>query len=614
MSTAVILAPSVELLMGQLVGEFTTTAFSAMALPDADAPSILQEYKDAARLCLDRSLAVALRTRNIAASQQSLLPQEVWCLVWQELPLFQRVRVTHVCHFWRTVGLASHQLWRNVDICPAAAASDARSEAEFYPNSDLEDDYVEGHTFPLNQAQSNVATMTTVRTSIQMLEEILPRSGSLKFHLVIQARMDGYGDYSSRHLARIVKPHVERLSSLHIAFSDTDCATVFLQEVQPFPALRVLTTEFVKENHRPLHNSKFNLKNFGRRDEEDAFPVLETLVLDTPLAWLAKNDSYCHNLPTLRSATVAVSGTTGLMSLLHHCQALKTLHVLAAAGEPDPAASWHPPYFGISPEDNPHRDRRGYYNEERSTNKLYSGDIVRRTASQIRNLNISGITPAAESALFAVFTGPGLSLCRKVAVGYVDEPGSAGLAALFEAWSPARVHFSYTNTGATFNVTAWDAPADGRRKRLSVPCHAAYDTLARIWEHLSLDAITEMTVDAVLWMFITHGMAHMPHLASVTLLVRSAKSPVIPSSRVYFDPARTDGPFAPIKAMQLDGPSSGLPMSVETVVAIICSASTTPRGARNSALETRYTRRKREPTEQRRQNDDYSLTETVFPL
>ncbi|KZV80214.1 hypothetical protein EXIGLDRAFT_845746 [Exidia glandulosa HHB12029] len=184
--------------------------------------------------CVTATLAPELRSHNARLATIARLPGEVLCKIWELLPIDDRVAISHVCSFWRSLAINTLGLWTELDFhtsvhddscnCSACSKQGTRSA--------LNRDWIPG------------------RTNLGVFRNVLSRSGLLPLTVGAEFRIDATPFGHARDLAKCLQPHLHRLEilSFHVQ-SPGDLAWFFDGLSSPFPKLRELRCTSPNEQH-----------------------------------------------------------------------------------------------------------------------------------------------------------------------------------------------------------------------------------------------------------------------------------------------------------------------------------------------------------------------------
>lgn len=89
---------------------------SVSAADSITSPTELKAIAVAAATHFQNVLAVELAACNFLRMTRAWLPEDVWLLVWDFLHMDDLVAVSHVCHAWRSLALASPRLWTELEF------------------------------------------------------------------------------------------------------------------------------------------------------------------------------------------------------------------------------------------------------------------------------------------------------------------------------------------------------------------------------------------------------------------------------------------------------------------------------------------------------------------
>jgi len=162
--------------------------------------------------------AVADTFREYNARMLPQLPAELWVETWKHLDVCHRVHVSHTCAHWRSIALASTDLWCNVDIHIPLSV-------ECCP------DHVGQSCMPGS------------------LGTILQRSGVTSIFVTIREDnyVEDYLDEEAVRLLSLLQPHIARIASLRLFFRRPKLLGEIMRASSVWPSLRTLNTVCLDE-------------------------------------------------------------------------------------------------------------------------------------------------------------------------------------------------------------------------------------------------------------------------------------------------------------------------------------------------------------------------------
>ncbi|KZW01425.1 hypothetical protein EXIGLDRAFT_692894 [Exidia glandulosa HHB12029] len=329
----------------------------------------IQKCIDAAQRCLSAAHAVALRKRNSTTSMQHRLPDELWPLVWAQAHLSDRITLTHVCHFWRTLALRSPRMWTHVEMyslehrlgCDCnrctfqhedekessspvdeegsgSSSSGDEEEEEEEEDSDGDGD---GDDDGDEDANADTDRRDPGWTNIRTLRHVLKRSGSLPFSLEFTCDMAKASIWIGMRILNALASHghASRLRELNITYVDPLIVRYVLSGLKvPLPVLEVLSCTRIHANSAPAQSLDIPV--------QIDMPALRILEFGHDLAWTDNRTGSDPEpqLPTLRSLEMTVFPRTSWRSLrlmLDLCPTLEELHLHLGPSDVDPTMTFH---------------------------------------------------------------------------------------------------------------------------------------------------------------------------------------------------------------------------------------------------------------------------------
>ncbi|KZW01343.1 hypothetical protein EXIGLDRAFT_830085 [Exidia glandulosa HHB12029] len=402
------------------------------------------------RARFNAELALAARQRNAAQSLQPRIPDELWCMAWQDLPLADRFAITRVCQAWRSISMGEPLVWSFIEVvmdlhspeCDCARCTVGFKERHFPLRSYL-------------PANSNL--------------HLVPRALELGRTNFIILQVTDKASFSENeahtYLGQVLHPHSHRLTALYLEFVDSRGVSFFFDAVSSFPALRILDLSckagsLCSHPKRPLAPRKLHL------------PILQELLLPRCIMCLADrltqgDDCLPDFLPSLRILSCAATSARHVVRLLGACSMLSKLDL-----EFRPSLQ-ETEDFGMS------------------SSELYN---ARQTARRLSKVTICGITPTNESLILAVFSVPEINVLR---LRYTSGEGPS-LGALRDVATPfADGHITCACVGTdAYHIIILTLDTSKTRQFIQKP---NTDALRRTWRVLGPDTSPDLIVDCKLW-------------------------------------------------------------------------------------------------------------------
>ncbi|KZV91882.1 hypothetical protein EXIGLDRAFT_769475 [Exidia glandulosa HHB12029] len=430
-------------LQQQLLPGATSVFSSALQLlgRDLDDASAVENLALEARNIVQSALASVLREYNLRFSLWRRLPDELWCMIWRDLPMNDRMRVSHVCSAWRKLAVSTPHIWRSLEVVSERIRSGP-------------------------QCKSKACPSVQERNNMQLVSLLLKRSLRIPLHMRVlitwpdQAIM---GD-----LAKLLLRHVARLEVLHFDTVDGNMPQEFLDYFLNFPSLRTLTC--ISSPPPQLHGSRSR-----SHTTEDTVrfvlppisaPQLHTLRTGGPLMFEKDDDDKAILLPSVTTFETTIAEPADLtVALLAYFPRLQHLSIRFA-----PHASWE-------------RDFRA------------SGDVVEElsripsfSASEVHALNeplvMDLLRASRRSALSVTYTDR-----------YANTPRAYELCADVKRSAQLTCHPS-RGENVYEMVTFAVVTEDGLRRDIG-NCYPI--NLDPIWKHLDSAWVTSLSVGAEQW-------------------------------------------------------------------------------------------------------------------
>ncbi|KZV92826.1 hypothetical protein EXIGLDRAFT_692377 [Exidia glandulosa HHB12029] len=226
------------------------------------------------------------------------LPDEVWFMVWQDLPLVDRLRVTHVCHDWRRLALGTPLIWCDIDLWVYR-----------HPDACKCDDC------------SLTPGLHPMLSNARLVRHVLSLSQKLPLYVTFGDRDTVFElGFSSecrdavKVLVGALEPHAGRIAALHGTLASPFVMTMFFESVSAFPRLvsMSVTTSNPEALGVPLYRTVVS------------FPQLRTLHITGGWAnWLLDNQVF----PAVATLRVTFAWTNATLALIRACPSIECLEL-----------------------------------------------------------------------------------------------------------------------------------------------------------------------------------------------------------------------------------------------------------------------------------------------
>ncbi|EJD36067.1 hypothetical protein AURDEDRAFT_174825 [Auricularia subglabra TFB-10046 SS5] len=243
-------------------------------------------------------MVLKAREANAASVLGRQLPDEVWCMVWQELPLSGRLKATHVCRSWRSIALRCPRVWSYIDFwlghdapsCPCPRCA---------PQSTLP---------PLPRTTAKLAHMAISRSQRLPLCVQLG-DGALACSLAVWQ-----GNNPAAAIGQFLSPQAGRIVAIHADLWSGWALPHFVSGIGMLPALQVLSGA----------SSNANALGAPMLPPHAALLQLRDVVLMG--GWAAWCGPTVH-LPAVKRLRVPFTRCDTLRAFVHFCPNLAFLHV-----------------------------------------------------------------------------------------------------------------------------------------------------------------------------------------------------------------------------------------------------------------------------------------------
>lgn len=434
---------------------------------------------------------------------QHRLPDELWLLVWAQAHLADRITLTHVCHFWRTLALRSPRMWTHVEVyslehrlgcdCNRCTFQEEEKFQRHSPvdsaasSSDGDEEQEDGDS---DADSDDVGLADTDRrdpgwTNIRSLRHVLKRSGSLPFSLEFTCDMAKASIWIGMRILNALASHghASRLRELNITYIDSLIVHYVLSRLKiSLPVLEVLSCTRVRASSAPADALAIPI--------QIDMPALRVLEFGPELAWrdIRTGSNPEPQLPSLRRLELTVIPWTAwrsLRSMLELCPTLEELHL--HLGPYDVGST-----FNVAPSDGIDDACRG-----------------------IRILTIDGVGSSCESTILRLFAHSA-SQRASLALRYSTFT-TLGFGILGDLPRDEPKELLVVHAAGVFSIEAKTvAPTGSQTRALSCPVPAHDGSLwPRVWKHLAPPSIVKLDVDVSLF---TALIRTMPEGAAVTEL------------------------------------------------------------------------------------------------
>ncbi|KZW04303.1 hypothetical protein EXIGLDRAFT_758595 [Exidia glandulosa HHB12029] len=239
------------------------------------------------------------------------LPNELWCLIWSQLPQEDRIRVSQVCSDWRSLALSSPAVWSDLIFITSRHASHLCTchdclliprDAYHCPTCD--------DVFP-----SFPPNVWTGSSNLQTIVALLPRTLAHPLSLTVCAETPDCpftGASELILLAEALGPHMHHLSSLRCYVNSDDNLYDFMSALQYFPALTRLVCQM----------SLISYDEEETLGHDASFPSLQSVELYGSFQNLTN-----RAFSTVRSLACDYVSTTQFLGVLSSFPELSSLHV-----------------------------------------------------------------------------------------------------------------------------------------------------------------------------------------------------------------------------------------------------------------------------------------------
>ncbi|KZW01339.1 hypothetical protein EXIGLDRAFT_745131 [Exidia glandulosa HHB12029] len=440
---------------------------------DLDATRLLARIRDAAldsscdavefedrtaelRTLLAVELALAARRRNAVQSLQSRIPDELWCLVWQDLPLADRLSITRVCHTWRTIAHGAPSLWRFLDLVVDAHNSECDCQQ-------CVDD--------IRKSRIAMQAQRPSKTNIHLAYHALKLGKQALVVLEVTDDTQFSNDDAYRFLGRVLSPHAHRIRAVYLQMVDNEIIDLLFDSIQSFPALRVL---HMLCGDDPQSQNEFTSSPLSA-------PLLEELVISRSVLWDSAIPTG-HMFARLHTLRCSICLAEEALRLLRVCPGLQCVRFdvdLTVVGEP-----------GLA---------------------FVDLDEARLLAGRIPDVTLGGLKASIEAAYLDIFA---ISEIKSLSLWYYQNK-SPSLRAVQNLASHCTGDSVTCACAAVGDYTAFKIDVGLSTHRLLMQSTKRH-TLHRTWQALGAKIATELIVDFDLWPILFTG-DNVEPMAQVTM-------------------------------------------------------------------------------------------------
>ncbi|KAH7101231.1 hypothetical protein BKA62DRAFT_703966 [Auriculariales sp. MPI-PUGE-AT-0066] len=428
---------SLHVLHDQLDGFGTSSLLNATTLE-----TIVEEIVTTVRC----ALASALQQLNRTRLRQPPLPNELWCQVWEKLPVHDRMVVSHVSSDWRQAASCCPQLWSSTSFVSTLHSEDCQC-ATCAADSPQNAGRCKRCRRPVPQTWAN----------LELVQHHIKLSGGLPLSLNVDFVSTGTanGDILVE-LAGSLRPEIGRLETLQISVDDmTILQAGLFSSFGELPSLKSLTISYLGDDE---HEWSTDIR----------LPVLSRLHMTGRLRYLtAKFNMACPSVKHLHA--VFYQGRDAHV-LLRTCPAVQDL--LLQVG--------------------PERVYPGERQETIDLRELYD-------AAKPPRVSITEIHESDCEAVLPLFSNPD---CPDLTFGYVGDSPMSGLTnILSEITHPVSLSCQQTRDVITVRSVGLDSS-------VRTVTHRLFDSQSteafpnNIWTCLSVSfaqSLRTLSINGALW-------------------------------------------------------------------------------------------------------------------
>ncbi|KZV97606.1 hypothetical protein EXIGLDRAFT_832741 [Exidia glandulosa HHB12029] len=254
---------------------------------------------------IDNELARVSNARNSALSLQARLPDELWCLAWQDLPLIDRLAILRVCRAWRTLALRSPIIWSTLDVNLDLHHPDCHCE----PCRDDRQD------FRKRYLAMNAIAIRSTKTNLHLIPRALFLGQNVPLTIHVSDIASESNDDSYEYLGQHLFLHTHRLRTLHLDLQDSWVVQQLLEAVGDLNALQTFSVTCSGEPcnvHEPHQIATRAI----------ACPRLQYLRLPKCLLW---QQGFEDSMTALRDLWCGVQSVSEIAFILEACVNLSYL-------------------------------------------------------------------------------------------------------------------------------------------------------------------------------------------------------------------------------------------------------------------------------------------------
>ncbi|KZV99745.1 hypothetical protein EXIGLDRAFT_831285 [Exidia glandulosa HHB12029] len=262
-------------------------------------------------------------------SLSTRLPPELWCAVWEGMPLKDRVAVSHVCRYWRDISVHCPTLWQHLEFFSTVHGDDCVCElCGTWDDSDAAspvDDEPRVQVFVRNPGPP------PGWNNFCLIIHLVARSCALPLYFT----MDVGPFFTDLELIDDLGVNLaaegasDRIVSITAVFDDPSALKCLLGGMKHLPALQYLNAE--RASYPPVPTAIVDTEHWYRDSDHIDMPSLQAISL-TGVGWMSAYQRAGNaTFPSLTSVECAFFYPEEVEILLDACPALDKLVIDASA-------------------------------------------------------------------------------------------------------------------------------------------------------------------------------------------------------------------------------------------------------------------------------------------